>query len=37
MLRNFSSLLMEALSSVLDASIDKDVHEAEEYMRKFSL
>ena len=33
----FSSLLMEALSSVLDASTDKDVYEAEEYMRKFAL
>ena len=33
----FSSLLMEALSSVLDASTDKDVYEAEEYMREFTL
>ena len=37
MLRNFSSLLMEALGSVLDASTDKDVYEAEEYMREFTL
>ena len=37
MLGNFSSLLMEALSSVLDASTDKDVYEADEDMRKFAL